>query len=117
LHLLQEMDSEDWNVSAAASSIVEYLVEADPTLISQTELYRLATSRKTSIRMSAAVILWGWSMNIPGYVPIDLLMRLIRSDEDWYVFTPARSAMKQLALSRVDAMAVIRQMALDDDPL
>jgi len=115
LHLLQEMDSEDWNVSAAASSIVEYLVEADPTLISQTELYRLATSRKTSIRMSAAVILWGWSMNIPGYVPIDLLMRLIRSDEDWYVFTPARSAMKQLALSRVDAMAVIRQMALDDD--
>lgn len=53
-----------------------------------------------SVRSSAAVCYYYLAVLDPVSVPLDVLSKLARYDEDWYVTTPATSALLRLARAR-----------------
>ena len=94
------------------TSFLEASCRIDPALIPMSWIEQLAVSDKHQLRMSAAMMLWDLSETTPGTVPLDLVARLAKpTTEDWYVFSPALGAAKQLALSRRSALDIILDLA------
>ena len=78
---------------------------------------RMAQSDSFTVRASAATHLWNMSLVAPGRVPLGLLGRLARpNDEDWYVQAPAMAAAKELLLVRSETAAIFEGLALSSDP-
>lgn len=92
-----------WNVGR----VVELLIDWDPELISDDLLGRLAVDDFFSVRSSAAVAYYSLARSAPNRVPVEILGRLANYDEDWYVMTPATSALIRLARTRPVAMDVL----------
>lgn len=102
-------DGEDIHV---VTSFLEACSRIDSSVVTESMIEQLAMSPVTQHRMSAAMILWDRSETSPGTVPLDLIGKLARPAlEDWYVFSPALGAAKQLALSRKSALQIILDLA------
>jgi hypothetical protein len=109
--------TKDHTTQLLSCSLLEAADRLDPMLIEVEEVEALARSGHSSLRSSAAVLLWQWAESIPGRVPVPLLGKLaLPSTEDWYVHTAARAGAKQLLLRRAAARAIFDRMAASRDP-
>jgi hypothetical protein len=105
----------NWEERASAAHILEAAVEIDASLVPTDLLDDLSRHADFSVRSSVAVILFLLACTNPGSVPLDLVSRLASSStEDWYVFTPAWNAAKQMALSRPEAFALFDELSLSE---
>lgn len=98
------------------SSFLEAASRIDPQSVSMERLAALSESTVFQHRSCVATILWDLADTSPGRVPLDILAALARpSHEDWYVYSPALAAVKQLALTRKSAWHIIEALARSDD--
>jgi hypothetical protein len=96
-------DEVRWN----AALIVEFLVQWDPRKIPAELLLTMTTDPFFSVRSSAAVSYYYLAGSSPGVVPVEVLGRMASVDEDWYVMTPATSALLRLSRTRHVAVEVL----------
>jgi hypothetical protein len=90
------------------AGFLEAIARLDAGLVPMEWIEQLVGSHVVEYRMYAAMILWDLAETVPGIVPIDLVARLAKpTTEDWYVFSPALSAAKQLALTRSSALQIL----------
>jgi len=95
--------------------VVEELVLWDPKLVPMELLEVMARDELFSVRSSAAVSLYHLARLDPVSVPLDSLLELASPKEDWYVFTPATSALLRLARSRPVVLdELVRQLSAAD---
>lgn len=92
-----------WN----AALVVEFLVQWDPQKVPAELLLTMTSDPFFSVRSSAAVSFYHLSGSSPDVVPVEVLGRLASFDEDWYVTTPATSALLRLARTRPVAVEVL----------
>jgi len=83
----------------AALHTIECCVALAPWLIRHRMISRMASHWNFSVRSSAASICMDLAHSAPDRVPFDVLVKLSSYDEDWYVETPANSALKAMARS------------------
>jgi HEAT repeat protein len=95
--LLRYLDSPDEDQRWQAIQTLECFAELAPTLFSSELLCKFVNNQDFSIRSMAAVICYKLALSAPELVPINLLVKLSRHNEDWYVCTPANGALKTLA--------------------
>jgi len=76
---------------------IEECAELAPDLMNRLTLTKMARHPNFSIRSTAASICLRWAQFAPDRVPVDLLIRLSKYDEDWYVQAPANAALKSMA--------------------
>ena len=88
---------DDDNRFWGATMTVECCLQLAPWLIDHTQLSRLAAHDNYSVRSGAACICMNLAHSAPDRVPIDVLLKLSVYNEDWYVETPANSAIKAMA--------------------
>lgn len=79
---------------------IESFAELAPWLFGRKLLVRMANNPDFSIRSSAASICMTFAQFAPDLVPTDILLKLARYDEDWYVMAPAFAALKSMARNR-----------------
>jgi HEAT repeat protein len=101
------LDSNDEQVRWNVGTVVELLIDWDPLIISDELLLRLAEDDFFSVRSSAAVAYYSLARSAPDRVPIQTVGELASYDEDWYVMTPATSALIRLARTRPVGMDVL----------
>jgi TIR domain len=77
-----------------------------PWLINHDQLNRLAEHDNFSVRSSAASICMDLAHSAPDRVPLDILLKLSRYDEDWYVQAPANAALKAMAKTFPDVLRI-----------
>lgn len=82
-----------------ATHTLECCLRLAPWLISHSQLRRLAEHKNFSVRSLAASICMNMAHSAPDRVPIDILLKLSVYNENWYVMTPANSAIKAMANS------------------
>ena len=105
-------NSQEWEKCAIGGQLLEAVVEIDPNLITVDILDHLSRHKDFSVRSSVGVILFILASMSPGTVPMDIVARLARpASEDWYVFMPALNALKQLALTRPEAVETLVALA------
>ncbi|HZA09991.1 hypothetical protein [Mycobacterium sp.] len=98
------------------SGFLEACARIDAALVEPDWIEQLVESRVVQHRMCAAVILWQRASVDPGSVPLDLVAKLAKpSTEDWYVYSPAIAAAKQLALTRRSAMEILLDLTRSRD--
>jgi hypothetical protein len=91
---------------------VEACARIDTALIEPGWIEQLIESEAFQRRSSAAVVLWDRALVDPGDVPLDQIAKLAKpSTEDWYVYSPAIAALKELALTRRAALHVLLDLA------
>jgi hypothetical protein len=99
-----------------STSFLEGIARIDPALVPIDWVEQLASSAIVQHRMSAAIQLWDLAETAPGMVPIDLVIKLAKpTTEDWYVYSPAITAAKQLALTRRSALGIILDLGRSSD--
>lgn len=113
--IVEAMTSGDERKRWDAAIVVEYLAEWDPQLVPDSLLAGMAKDDFFSVRSSAAVSFYYLASAAPARVPVDTLAALARLDEDWYVMTPAMSALRRLARTRSVAAEVLLEGARDAD--
>jgi len=96
-------DEVRWN----AALVVEFLVQWDPRKIPAELLLMMTTDPFFSVRSSAAVSYYHLAASSPDVVPVEVLGRMASVFEDWYVMTPATSALLRLARTRHVAVEVL----------
>jgi hypothetical protein len=99
-----------WN----AALVVEFLVQWDPQKIPAALLLTMANDPFFSVRSCAAVSYYYMAGSSPDHVPVETLGRLALASEDWYVMSPATSAMLRLARTRPVAVEVLAQAISDE---
>lgn len=109
-------DDDDSNGLWIAASMLEAINVLDGKLVPYELIEEMTLSPVFSVRSCAAVLLWDKAKTFPGEVPLDLIGRLARPDEDWYVWAPAIAATKLLILSRDDAYVILEHLASSDEP-
>lgn len=82
-----------------ALHIIECCVGLAPWLITHRMISRMAGHENFSVRSSAASICMELAHSASDRVPFDIVAKLSSYDEDWYVETPANSAIKAMAKS------------------
>jgi hypothetical protein len=96
--------------------MLEAIADIDPKLVGSDVIEELASDAESSVRSSAATILYLLSLSAQVAVPIDIVARLARPDEeDWYVYTPAISALQELSLTGQEAMERIAVIAASEN--
>ncbi len=111
------LNAPQWEDRSVASHAVERMAALEIGLLPDSVVDELSRHRDSSVRSSAAVILYDRAVRAPGLVPMPLVARLVDSTgdaapaESWYVYTPARACLAQLALSRPEAWDVVLAMA------
>ena len=95
--LLSYRDAGEQETVMHALAIVEMCAAAAPYLIARSDIFELAAHKDFSVRSSAASMCMELARVAPDRVPIDVLLRLSRYNEDWYVQAPANAALKALA--------------------
>lgn len=119
-HLIRTSD--EWEIRATASQFLEEVAALDHSIVSSELIDELSRSDNDSVQMSAAVILFLRAVIDPGAVPLDIVERLAVPSPDadpvgsWYVYTPARNTLRQLALTRRETWEVVERMATHADP-
>ncbi|HUA21819.1 MAG TPA: toll/interleukin-1 receptor domain-containing protein [Bryobacteraceae bacterium] len=94
----QDFSDEDPRLWGALHTI-ECCVRLAPWLITHKMISRMANHENFSVRSSAASICMDLAHSAPDRVPFDVVAKLSSYDEDWYVETPASSAIKAMARS------------------
>ena len=75
------------------------------TLVNQSQTTSgMAAHQNFSVRSSAASICMDLGHSAPALVPLDILLKLVVYDEDWYVEAPAAAALKAMARSFPDIL-------------
>lgn len=111
------LDAPRWEDRSVAGHVLESMAVIDASLLRESLLDELSRHPDTSVRSSVSVILFDRAVRSPGLVPLSLVARLADStgsdglDVSWYVYTPARHCLAQLALTREEVWDVVRQMA------
>jgi hypothetical protein len=90
-----------------AAFILEFLVKWDPSKVPAELLLVMSKDPFFSVRSSAAVSYYYLAGCSPAAVPVQVLGRLASVHEDWYVMTPATSALLRLARTRDAAVEVL----------
>ncbi len=99
-----------------STTFLEGIARLDPALVPIDWVEELAGSAVVQHRMSAAIQLWDLAETAPGMVPLDLVIKLAKpATEDWYVYSPAITATKQLALTRRSALEIILDLTRSAD--
>jgi hypothetical protein len=96
---------------------IESFAQLAPWLFDHELLCQLGSHPDFSVRSMAASICLEFAQFAPDKVPIDLLLKLARFDEDWYVEAPATAALKSLSASRPAVQLVFLKWLHSDDPL
>jgi hypothetical protein len=91
-------DDEDLRWGAIIT--IESFLQLAPWLVDRPLLNHMANHSDFSVRSSAASICMDLANSAPDRVPVDILLRLARHDEDWYVMAPATAALKTMARCR-----------------
>lgn len=113
-HVMSAKEADD-NVHVS-TSFLEGIARLDPALVPSEWIEQLAVSVIVPHRMSAAMQLWDLAETVPGMVPIDLVIKLAKpATEDWYVYSPAIAAAKQLALTRRSGLKIFLDLATSGD--
>jgi hypothetical protein len=94
----QDFSDDDPRLWGALHTI-ECCVRLAPWLITHGMISRMANHGNFSVRSSAASICMDLAHSAPDRVPFDVVIKLSSYDEDWYVETPATSAIKAMARS------------------
>jgi hypothetical protein len=108
-------DTKRWTAAEHAAFVLEYLAVVDLGLFPAKLVDELSRHSDFTVQSVAATILWTAATIAPGSVPLDIVIRLTVEGDDWYVVTPAQRALEQLALSRIDAMYVLMDLAVSRD--
>jgi hypothetical protein len=109
--------SEDGDSVHVVSSFLEAAARIDPASVGIRHIAELSESPVVQHRISAASLLWDLADVMPGVVPLDIVASLARpANEDWYVYSPAIAAAKQLALTRKSAWHIFQALARSDEP-
>jgi hypothetical protein len=95
--ILTYRDAEEQETVMNALAIAEMCVGIAPWIMDRAKIFDLARHPDFSVRSSAASICMEMARVAPGQVPVDILLRLSRYDEDWYVQAPANAALKTIA--------------------
>ncbi|MGH9325289.1 MAG: toll/interleukin-1 receptor domain-containing protein [Terriglobia bacterium] len=85
---------------------LESAVRVAPWLIGHAQLSKLAEHNNFSVRSTAASICMDLAHSAPDRVPLDIVLKLSKSDEDWYVQAPANAALKAMARSFPDVLRI-----------
>jgi HNH endonuclease len=96
-------DEARWN----AALVVEFLIQWDPQKIPPQLLHTMTSDPFFSVRSAAAVSYYHLAGFSPDAVPVEVLGRMASVFEDWYVMTPATSALLRLARTRSVAVEVL----------
>jgi hypothetical protein len=110
--LLSPSEDARWN----AALMVEFLIQWEPLLVPLALLTRMGRDGSFSVRSSAAVCYYWLATAAPAFVPVELLGELAAPSEDWYVATPALSALVRLSQHRPVAVDVIARGLTSSDP-
>jgi len=92
-----------------AALVIEFLVSWDPLKVPAELLVRMAEDTLFTVRTSAAVAYFYLADAAPNEVPLGVLRDLAMPTEDWYVMTPAMSALVRLARRRPAAIDVLAE--------
>ncbi len=94
------LQSTDEDTRWKAAMVIEELVLWSPNLVTPYILEKMSRDKLFSVRSSVAVCYYYMAISDPSSVPVNILSKLARYDEDWYVFTPATSALLRLTRAR-----------------
>jgi predicted nucleic acid-binding protein len=100
--LQEESEETRWKVSM----LVEELVLWEPNLVPPEILENMSRDSCFAVRSSAAMCYYYIARLSPASVPLDVLSSLASYEEDWYVCTPAVSALLRLARTRPVVMDI-----------
>lgn len=106
-HAFASLKSDNEDTRWKFSFLVEELVLWEPRLVPPHVLENMSRDSSFSVRSSAAVCYYYLARIDPVAVPLDVLTRLAAHDEDWYVSTPATSALLRLARVRPVVIVII----------
>ena len=104
----------DDNVRWHAATVVEFLVQWMPSEVPDELLALMTRDAFFSVRSAAAVSYCYLARMAPARVPLDHLARLMSVAEDWYVMTPATTAMIYLARTRTVVLEVLASLIGSD---
>jgi|HubBroStandDraft_1064217.scaffolds.fasta_scaffold97539_2 TIR domain len=111
----QDFTDEDPRLWGALHTI-ECCVRLAPWLINHGMISRMANHGNFSVRSSAASICMDLAHAASDRVPLDVVVKLSSYDEDWYVETPANSALKAMARSFPAVLRVFIQRLRSTSP-
>jgi len=100
MRVIKALKSEDEDTRCIFSMLIEELILWEPKLVPLEILEDMSRDPSFSVRSCAAVCYYYLAALDPAAVPLDTLGRLASHGEDWYVCTPARSALLRLARAR-----------------
>jgi hypothetical protein len=100
LRLVTYQRCPDPDLAWGARMTMEILVDLAPHLFSRSLIASMAGSPDFAVRGSAASICLVLAQFAPALVPVDIVMKLARYDEDWYVMEPATATLKSLCRAR-----------------
>ena len=95
---------------------METLVDLAPHLFDRELLISMSENSDFSVRGSAASICLILAQFAPDRVPVDVLVKLARHDEDWYVTEPATAALKSICNARRNVLHLFFTELRDPDP-
>jgi hypothetical protein len=98
-----------------AALVVEFLVQWDPPKVPAELLLTMSNDTFFSVRSSAAASYYHLAGCSPAVVPVQVLGRMASAFEDWYVMTPATSALVRLARTRDVAVEILASGISDED--
>ncbi len=116
-HLLEALASDDEDTRWKLGHVVECLVLWEPRLVPPSVLEYMSLDPFFSVRSSAAVCYYYLAKLDPGAVPLSIVAKLASSNEDWYVSTPASSALLRLARSRPLVVDLLSQKFNLENPV
>ncbi len=98
--LVRYQECPDEELAWGARMTMETLVDLAPDLFNRGLLLSLSESSDFSVRGSAASICLILAQFAPERVPLDVVIKLARYDENWYVAEPATAALKSICKAR-----------------
>jgi predicted nucleic acid-binding protein len=113
--VFRELRSDDEENRWKYSLLVEELILWEPKIVPEEILENMSKDKSFSVRSSAAVCYYYLSALEPASVPLDLLEKLAAYDEDWYVNTPATSALLRLARTRPVVLDILAKNLEHED--
>jgi hypothetical protein len=109
--IVELLNQKDEDKRWIAGRLIEEIVDYDLQLVPMDAISRMSEDHSFSVRSSAAVCLYKFSNISPGNVPLDLVVKLTSPEEDWYVFSPAKAALKTLAHRNFRALEILIELA------
>jgi hypothetical protein len=114
--LLSSLYYIDDDLKWGAIQTIESIANLAPWLIGHAVLARMANHSDFTIRAVAASICMDFAQFAPDRVPLDIVFRLARYDEDWYVMAPATAALKSMARPIPGVLNFFYMHLHDSDP-